>query len=161
MFSTREITTSRSGVSTSRNARGAAYLTLSRPADTFFDQRGRGEAGYRAGLSSRRPRVQVPSLPLFFSGPRQRAQRAVAQLVARSVRDRKAGGSNPPSPTPAFLIHLLLLSRTNRTVFGRGRRQGQASRDARSSPRCTLIPGASSRFCSSHPPYVVLAADVR
>ena len=30
--------------------------------------RGRGEAGYRAGLSSRRPRVQVPSLPLFFSG---------------------------------------------------------------------------------------------
>ena len=30
-------------------------------------QRGRGEAGYRAGLSSRRPRVQVPSLPLFYS----------------------------------------------------------------------------------------------
>ena len=26
------------------------------------------------------------------------SQRAVAQLVARSVRDRKAGGSNPPSP---------------------------------------------------------------
>ena len=80
--------------------------------------RGRGEAGYRAGLSSRRPRVQVPSLPLFFfrathwralhggaaagtfvAPPRVHSQRAVAQLVARSVRDRKAGGSNPPSPT--------------------------------------------------------------
>ena len=34
-------------------------------------QRGRGEAGYRAGLSSRRPRVQVPSLPLFFSSKMQ------------------------------------------------------------------------------------------
>jgi hypothetical protein len=33
------------------------------------------------------------------SGINRGSQRAVAQLVARSVRDRKAGGSNPPSPT--------------------------------------------------------------
>ena len=90
--------------------------------------RGRGEAGYRAGLSSRRPRVQVPSLPLFFQwGMHERSlrshdarilcargartaraaissfQRAVAQLVARSVRDRKAGGSNPPSPKSRYM----------------------------------------------------------
>ena len=90
-------------------------LDIFPPALLHSPSRGRGEAGYRAGLSSRRPRVQVPSLPLLFSPgrlcrPRRRVhrsiQRAVAQLVARSVRDRKAGGSNPPSPklTAAFFL---------------------------------------------------------
>ncbi len=61
---------------------------------------GRGEAGYRAGLSSRRPRVQVPSLPLWpLPYGRGFFYRAVAQGLARSVRDREVGGSNPLSPT--------------------------------------------------------------
>ena len=106
---------------------------------------GRSEAGYRAGLSSRRSRVRSPSLPLlspctartyFFifiyililnSGisiyiliiHRQILYfyvlfikylvRAVAQMVARLVRDQEVAGSNPASPKNNVIVfrHIL------------------------------------------------------
>ena len=62
---------------------------------------GRGEVGYHAGLSSRRPRVQAPSLPSSTAMVMAACTpnlRVVAQGLARSVRDREVGGSNPPNP---------------------------------------------------------------
>ena len=61
------------------------------------------QAGGR-GFKSRRSRSffgrcrGAPSPGRTHGGINRDFQRAVAQLVARSVRDRKAGGSNPPSP---------------------------------------------------------------
>ena len=80
-------------------------LTLSGAGGTFLANGGVAklvialacQAGGR-GFKSRRSRIRfhhaaVPAGTAVFV-------RAVAQMVARSVRDRKAGGSNPPSPTP-------------------------------------------------------------
>ena len=67
--------------------------------------RGRSEAGYRAGLSRRRSRVRAPSLPQnpFWFGRASEQRngyffRAIAQLVARYVRDVEVPGSNPGCP---------------------------------------------------------------
>ncbi len=76
-----------------------AYLTVSGTIDTFPGNGGVAklvialacQAGGR-GFKSRRSRS------FFLRAMQVRAQRAVAQLVARSVRDRKVAGSNPVSP---------------------------------------------------------------
>ncbi len=74
--------------------------------------RGRSEAGYRAGLSSRRSRVRAPSLPIRFQRKTRHSLtgfffelRAVAQGLARLVRDQDVGGSNPLSPTSTLLYN--------------------------------------------------------
>ena len=55
---------------------------------------GRGEAGYRAGLSSRRPRVQVPSLP---STSTVTGCGAVASALGSGPRGREFESPQPDS----------------------------------------------------------------
>ena len=43
--------------------------------------------------------------PIFFHAGKT-DERAIAQLVARLVRDQEVGGSNPPCPTANSLLYI-------------------------------------------------------
>ena len=81
---------------------GSAAGALTAPGAGFYIERaanwGRGEGGYRAGLSSRRPRVQVPSLPSSYQVlVRQRSTGcgAVASALGSGPRGREFKSPQP------------------------------------------------------------------
>ena len=50
-------------------------------------------------------KLQFLNSPIFFHAGKT-DERAIAQLVARLVRDQEVGGSNPPCPTANSLLYI-------------------------------------------------------